>query len=70
MCRIPDVSGDSFVPFICDTAEPGTEILTDGWGGYNSLSKHSYMHSRTVLSDSGDTRHMLRCRAYIGLRHS
>ncbi len=27
----------------------GTEILTDDWGGYNSLSKHSYMHSRTVL---------------------
>ena len=58
MCRIPDVSGDSLVPFICDTAEPGTEILTDGWGGYNSLSKHSYMHSRTVLSDSGDPAHV------------
>ena len=58
MCRIPDVSGDSLVPFICDTAEPGTEILTDGWGGYNSLSKHSYMHSRIVLSDSGDPAHV------------
>lgn len=58
MRRVPDVSGDSLVPFICDTAEPGTEILTDGWGGYNSLSKHSYMHSRTVLSDSGDPAHV------------
>ena len=58
MRRVPDVSGDSFVPFICDTAESGTEILTDGWGGYNSLSKHSYMHSRTVLLDSGDPAHV------------
>ena len=58
MRRVPDVSGDSLVPFICDTAEPGTEILTDGWGGYNNLSKHSYMHSRTVLSDSGDPAHV------------
>ncbi len=58
MRRVPDISGDSLVPFICDTAESGTEILTDGWGGYNSLSKHNYMHSRTVLSDSGDPAHV------------
>jgi len=58
MRRVPDVSGDSLVPFICNVAEPGTEILTDAWGGYNSLSKHNYMHSRTVLSDSGDPAHV------------
>jgi len=58
MRRVPDVSGDSLVPFICDAAEPGAEILTDGWGGYNSLSKHNYMHNRTVLSDSGDPAHI------------
>ena len=39
-------------------AEPGAEILTDGWGGYNCLSKQNYMHSRTVLSDSGDPAHV------------
>jgi len=58
MRRIPNVSGDSLVPFICDVAEPGSEILTDGWGGYNGLSKHDYTHSRTVLSDSGDPAHV------------
>jgi hypothetical protein len=52
------VSGPGcLVPFICDVAELGAEILTDGWGGYNSLSKHNYMHSRTVLSVA-ETRHM------------
>ena len=58
MRRIPDVSGDSLVPFICDVVEPGAKILTDGWSGYNGLTKHSYMHSRTVLSDSGDPAHV------------
>ena len=58
MRRVPDVSGDSLVPFICDTVEPGSEILTDGWGGYNSLSEHGYVHKRTVLSDSGDPAHV------------
>ena len=58
MRRVPDASGDSLVPFICEVAEPGAEILTDGWGGYNSLAKHSYAHSRTVLSDTGDPAHV------------
>ena len=30
MRRIPDVSGASLVPFVCDVAEKGSEILTDG----------------------------------------
>ncbi len=58
MRRVPDVSGDSLVPFICDVAEPDSEIQTDGWGGYNSLTEHSYTHSRTVLSESGDPAHV------------
>lgn len=58
MRRIPDVSGNSLVPFLCDVAKPGAEILTDGWGGYNGLTDHSYRHSRTVLSDSGDPAHV------------
>ena len=58
MRRVQDVSGDSLVPFICDVVEPGAEIHTDGWRGYNSLTDHGYRHSRTVLSDSGDAAHV------------
>ncbi len=58
MRRVPDVAGDSLVPFICDVAEPDSEIQTDGWGGYNSLTEHSYTHSRTVLSESGNPAHV------------
>ena len=58
MRRVPDVSGDSLVPFACDEIEPGSKILTDGWRGYSRLSKHNYTHSRTVLSQSGDPAHV------------
>jgi len=58
MRRIPDVSGESLVPFVCDVAEKGSEILTDGWRGYNELSKCGYQHDRIVLSDTGDPAHV------------
>jgi hypothetical protein len=50
MRRIPDVSGESLVPFVCDVAEKGSEILTDGWSGYNDLSKCGYKHERVVIT--------------------
>ena len=56
--RVPDVSGASLVPFVCDVAEAGSEILTDGWGGYNRVSKCGYKHDRIVLSDTGDPAHV------------
>lgn len=58
MRRIPDVSGDSLVSFICDVAEKGSEILTDGWGSYNDLSKQGYQHKKVILSDTGDPAHV------------
>jgi len=38
------------VPFVCNVAEKGSEILTDGWGGYNKLSKHGYKHEKVFLN--------------------
>jgi len=58
MRRVPDVSGKSLVPFVCDVAEKGSEILTDGWGGYNKLSKRGYKHERVFLSDTCDPAHI------------
>ena len=57
--QVPDVSGASLVPFVCEMIEPGSEVLTDGWGGYNTLVEHNYLHSKTVLSSSGDPAHVL-----------
>lgn len=58
MRRIPDVSGESLVLFVCDVARKGSEILTDGWQGYNQLSKLGYKHKMTVASDTGDPAHV------------
>ena len=37
---------------------PGAEVHTDGWGGYNKLSKHGYTHRRTILSSSAEPAHV------------
>ncbi len=58
MKRIPDVSGDSLIPFICETVKPGSIIRTDGWSGYSKLVKHGYIHKQTVLSHSEDPAHV------------
>ena len=58
MQRIPDVSGVSLVPFVRDVVKSDSEILTDGWGGYNDLPKHGYEHNKTVLSETGDPAHV------------
>lgn len=58
MRQIPDVSGSSLMPFVCDVAERGSEIMTDGWGGYNQLTRCGYGHERVVLSDTGDPAHV------------
>jgi len=59
MRRIPDVSGESLVPFICAEVKTGSEILTDGWNGYNDLKKHDFTHKKTILSMSDDPAHVL-----------
>lgn len=55
---IPDVSGESLIPFIRGVVEPGSEILTDGWSGYNELPKHGFTRNMTVVSNSGDPAHV------------
>ena len=58
MRRVPDVSGSSLVPFVCDVVEKGSEIMTDGWGDYNQLSQCGYRHNMVILSGSGDPTHV------------
>lgn len=58
MRHVPDASGHSLVPFVCDVAADDAVILTDGWGGYNDLPKHGYTRRKTLLSSSGDPAHV------------
>ena len=59
MKRVPDASGDSLIPFICDNVKPGSDVLTDAWSGYNDVAMKGYRHTKTNLSDSGDPAHVL-----------
>ena len=56
--RVPDVSGSSLVPFVCDVVERGSKVLTDGWSGYNQLSSCGYSHEKVILSGTGDPAHV------------
>lgn len=58
LCQVPDVSGDSLTGFVRHVCLPGSVILTDGWKGYNALTRNGYTHKITVLSDSGDPAHV------------
>lgn len=58
MRQIPDLSSDSLTEFVCCAVKPGSIVLTDGWKGYNHLSKHDYSHERIVLSSTGDPAHV------------
>lgn len=58
MRHIPDASSTNLQPFICDVVDRSATVRTDGWKGYNGLSKHKYIHERTVLSSSGDPAHV------------
>ena len=58
MRRVADASGDSLMPFVSDVIEKGSEILTDGWKGYNRLTRLGYKHTPTVFSSSGDPAHV------------
>ena len=58
MRHIADASGDNLAPFVCDVVAAGSEVHTDGWGGYNDLSRFGYTHRKTILSSSSDPAHV------------
>ena len=55
---VPDASGASLGPFVCEAVEQGATVLTDGWSGYNELAMHGFTHQRTILSHSDDPAHV------------
>jgi transposase-like protein/ribosomal protein L37AE/L43A len=49
MRRIPRASAENLDAFIHDAIEPGSEIHTDGWHGYDHIKGHGYPHRVTYL---------------------
>jgi len=44
MSPVYDVSGRSLIPALESMVTVGSEIRTDGWGGYNELESKGYRH--------------------------
>ena len=59
LARVPDVSASSLIPFVEASVEPGASVLTDGWSAYSALPVHGYLHTKTILSASGDPAHVV-----------
>jgi len=48
-CRmgvLADASAATLGPFVSENVEPGTRVITDGWGGYTGLAGLGYAHER------------------------
>jgi transposase-like protein len=48
---VPDASALSLVPFIVESIDKNTVIYTDGWKGYNPLTKKGF-HHKVVVQDA------------------
>lgn len=48
---IPDCSADTLLPFIIENIEPGSDVTTDGWKGYDPLDKKKTYHHHQVLQN-------------------
>ena len=57
--RVADVSGEALGPFVQETVEPGSSVLTDAWRGYAGLSKLGYDHMVINQAASHDPAHVL-----------
>ena len=41
---LPNRKQETLEPFVQKNVKPGTEVRTDGWGGYENLRKLGYRH--------------------------
>lgn len=46
MAPIADASGSSLLPFVKDSIEPGSTVITDGWNGYVGIEHEGYIRDR------------------------
>jgi transposase-like protein len=59
MQRVPDVTQESLIPFVCGAVEPAATVHTDGWQAYLTIPDHGYEHKRTVMRRQTDPAHVL-----------
>jgi transposase-like protein len=55
MRRIANASGENLLPFVRESAAPGSVIHTDGWPGYHSLASNGFVHDITIVKGNKKT---------------
>jgi len=58
MKHISDASSANLLPFVSKYVARGSEIHTDGWNGYNGLTKLGFNQKVTMQSSSNDYAHV------------
>lgn len=62
---IPDASASSLLPFVEDTVDPGSRIVTDGWQGYAGLESKGYRHEKRKIAPGNQKAHELLPRVHL-----
>lgn len=60
----PDRSAKSLIGFVEAAVEPGTQIVSDAWGGYNTLTEKGYRHVPVAMAGNPDM-----AEAYLPIVH-
>jgi transposase-like protein len=56
---VPDCSGDVLEQSVMVNVSPGSNVMTDGWKGYNFLDESSYKHDQVVASHTANKESVL-----------
>lgn len=65
MKRIFDASSKSLHPFIVESVEPKSVLLTDGWEGYTGIETKGYVHDIIVLKKQKESASTLLPRVHV-----
>ena len=57
--RVHSTAKKDLLPFVLNSVETGSTVRTDGQTGYNSLSKHGYIHDVRVVTGAAEPAHVI-----------
>lgn len=49
LSQVQDFTAEALIPFVEETVEPGSQVITDGWRSYQQLRTKGYRHRRKVV---------------------
>lgn len=52
---LEDASAASLIPFVTDYVQVGSEVITDGWKAYGTLSANGYTHRRITKQQAAES---------------